>query len=218
MKKAITILAILIVLVSAVFAAETHSIKLQTVVDEVLPVFQMTNTDLEAYKDVDGVKTAVQNVPQTTNEAEADVNLNNGNHTYTADSRDAVNVGDLSKYDVEVEFTVYIANKAKTLNDYRLTFTAGAFAVERGSNNAAGTLAAGAPVITGLGAQVGTNDETSVTTSNQSTYVLVDFNGNECVADTPIAVYTVQYEHDPSINPKAAGYFADITLEITANS
>ena len=40
MKKAITILAVLIVLASAVFAAETHKIQIKSVVDPVYPVFQ----------------------------------------------------------------------------------------------------------------------------------------------------------------------------------
>ena len=219
MKKAITILAVLIVLVGAVFAAETHSIRLKTVVDEVLPAFQLSNTALTAFKDVDGVKTAVVNVKQYTNAAKDEVDVDDGDHTYGTESRADVNVGDLSKYDVEVQFTVYIANKAKTLKDYRLAFTAGSFAVERDGVSLNQTLPpADDPEITGLGAQDGTNGEQSVETSDKSTYVLVDFNGNECVADTPIAVYTVQYEHDPSIDPKAEGYFADITLEITANS
>ena len=218
MKKAITILAVLIVLVGAVFAAETHSIKLKTVVDEVIPAFQLSNTSLTAWKDVDGVKTAVANVQQYTNPAEADEFAANGDHTYGTESRADVNVGDLSKYDVTVGFTVYVANKAKTLTDYKLTFTAGSFAVERDGESQNQTLDPnGAPAITGLGAKTGTNGETSVTTTDETTYVLADFNGNECSANTAIAVYTVGYTHDPSIDPKASGYFADITLGITTN-
>jgi hypothetical protein len=222
MKKAITILAVLIVLVGAVFA-ETHTIRLKTVVDEVIPAFQLSNTSLTAFKDVDGVKTEVANVqqytnPKTGNPAEADEFAANGDHTYGTESRADVNVGDLSKYDVTVGFTVYVANKAKTLTDYRLTFTAGSFAVERNGVSRDQTLdPKAAPAISGLGAKNGTNGEQSVETSDKSTYVLVDFNGNECVADTPIAIYTVQYDHDASIDPKAAGYFADITLGITTN-
>lgn len=213
MKKAITILAVLIVLVGAVFAAETHSIKLKTVVDEVLPAFQLSNTALTA-KNSAGETMAKQQ--QYTNANKAAVDVEDGDYRAATEHRADVNVGDLSKYNVEVEFTVYVANKAKTLKDYRLAFTAGAFAVER--DGEAGTLAAGAPVLSGTGAKNGTNGQKSVETSDKSTYVLADFNGNECVADTPIAVYTVNYTADPSIDPKAEGYFADITLEITANS
>ena len=68
MKKAITILAVLIVLVGAVFAetlTETHSIKLHTTIDEVLPIFQFSNTSLTGAKDSAGQ--AVANVQKTTN-------------------------------------------------------------------------------------------------------------------------------------------------------
>ena len=44
MKKAITILAVLIVLVGAVFANETHTIKVKADVTEVVPVFGLTMT------------------------------------------------------------------------------------------------------------------------------------------------------------------------------
>ena len=215
MKKAITILAVLIVLVGAVFAAETHSIKLKTVVDEVLPAFQLSNTALTA-KNSAGETMAKQQ--QYTNANKAVVDVEDGDYKAETEQRADVNVGDLSKYNVEVEFTVYVANKAKTLKDYRLAFTAGSFAVERNGVSQDQTLdPKAAPAITGLGAKNGTNGQKSVETSDKSTYVLADFNGNECVADTPIAIYTVQYDHDASIDPKAAGYFADITLGITTN-
>ncbi|MBQ3696947.1 MAG: hypothetical protein II883_03425, partial [Spirochaetales bacterium] len=124
MKKAITILAVLIVLVGAVFAAETHSIKLKTVVDEVLPAFQLSNTALTA-KNSAGETMAKQQ--QYTNANKAVVDVEDGDYKAETEQRADVNVGDLSKYNVEVEFTVYVANKAKTLKDYRLAFTAGAF-------------------------------------------------------------------------------------------
>ena len=230
MKKAITILAVLIVLVGAVFADETHSIKLKTVVDEVIPAFQLSNTNLTA-KDSAGV--AVANVSQTSNAAEqvfsddapaaednpatpdVDESAAAHGHTYTLDGRAAVNVGDLSKYDVTAKFTVYLANKAKTLQDYKLTFTAGAFSVKR--NNVSGTLAASAPVVSETGAKVGSVAEkgTSVTTSEESSYVKVDFNGNECKENTTLAVYTVTYTHDERLDPSGAnGYTADISLVV----
>ena len=219
MKKAITIRAVLIVLVGAVFA-ETHTIRLKTVVDEVIPAFQLSNTALTAKNSAGEVVANVQQYtnPKTGNPEAADEFTANGDHTYGTEQRADVNVGDLSKYDVTVGFTVYVANKAKTLTDYRLTFTAGSFAVERNGVSQDQTLdPKAAPAITGLGVKNGTDGKQSIKTTDESSYVLVDFNGNECVADTAIAVYTVQYDHDPSIDPKAAGYFADITLGIATN-
>ena len=215
MKKVLTILVVLALVCGAVFAAETHSVRLRTVVGEVIPVFQMTNTSLTAFKDVDGVKTAVVNVEQTTNGAEAKF-VDDGDHTYTTETRDDIAVGDLSKYDVTVVFTISVANQAKTLQDYKLSFTAGAFAVKRDGITENQTLAADANAtpFASLGVKNGVNGEQSIETSVADGGILVDFNGNECTEDTILGTYTVSYTHDPSIDPDVTGYTADITMLI----
>ena len=114
MKKVITILAILVVLTSAVFAAETHIIKIQAEVVEKLPAFQLLLGN--------NVKT---------NDAANRLN----DDTYddvVVDYRtdEEATTWDLSRDTKTLTFNGKLANAAKTDLDYTLIFIAGVFTSE----------------------------------------------------------------------------------------
>lgn len=223
MKKVLTILVVLALVCGAVFAAETHSVTLKTLVGEIIPAFQLHEYSLVGNRDANGDGTADNDVEvgsQKTNASAA---------TYTNtgyDFADDVFVGDLSKYDVTVVFQAKLANKAKTVTDYKLTFEAGAFKVSRdgvglGVNDTPEYLpVASQKVVTdSVGAHDGvTAGKTAVTTSidpDNALVVKVDFNGSECVANTDLAQFEVKYTHDTTIDPTTTGYFADIKMTVT---
>ena len=192
MKKVITVLAILVVLTSAIFA-ETHKIKIQATSELEVPVFEMsigevkTNTNESAFGTENNsslVKTAV---------------------AYTFDFED----GGVA------EISVKILNDAKIRQNYRLAFSDGVFHVKR--NNIASvatgtenlhvtpTIVATGKSGTGFAALANTDDQTAN----------INFNGTRCVADTEIATATYTYAADDTIDPDT--YTADIQLDITIN-
>ena len=196
MKKVLTILAVLIVLTSAVFAAsETHTIRVKADVTEVIPAFQLwlgetkTNTAPVAFTDA-----ATYNLTDDATAIDTGWNLDNG--------------GNVTVYAV-------LANKPKSNNLYTLTFSDGKFSVTR--NGVAGTLdpsiatTARASLITGTSA-------IEKTSSADDAPVQVKFNGTTVTATEPTlatAVYT--YAGDPTIDPTAEGefYFANIVLTVS---
>ena len=211
MKKAITILAVLIVLVGAVFAeiqTENHSIKLHTTVDPVVPVFHLNFKDVTATAAA-GAALAADDA-QSTNGGNTAF-ANNGAHTYTAESRAALEVGDISKGAITVNFDVTISNAAKIYRSYDLTFGATGFAVTK--NNSPVTTAAPTPTLAGFGDHTGV----SVSQKTQNVAATAAFNGTTCEADTVLATYKLVYAQDPAVDPTNAGatYTADVTLTIT---
>ncbi len=213
MKKAITILAIIAIVVGSIFAAnqtENHSIKLQTVIDPVVPAFQLTNSSVTG-NNSDGSTTGI-GTQQWTNKPAAPATpasfVNNGNHTYTAESRDAVLVGDISRYNVSAVFDVLLVNKAKEKKSYTVTLSAGSFNTK--VNGAANATAPASHAVSGLGTKQG------VTTSGSGDSFTAAFNGTTCNQETDsttLAQYTVTYDKRAEIDPGT--YTADITMEIT---
>jgi hypothetical protein len=213
MKKAITILAILAIVVAAVFAdtlpennaSETHQIRLKTVVGSVLPQFRLV-----AQENVENATTAQTNTGETpvkfTDRAE-----------YGVSTPIVYQVSDISTGDIDVTFTAELLNKAKTGGTYTLAFNAGAFTdvwkVENGvvtkNNSVAATTKELAKAVEGAattGIVIGDPSDETIT---------IKFNGQECVEGN-IANYHVVYEQDNKvIDNNGTGYFADVTLTIT---
>ena len=193
MKKVITILAILVVLTSAVFAAsETHTLRLSATVDTVLPQFQLvyggyrTNTGANAFAD------------------EADYNL----------TESAIDVSEVLILDEDgdqsIEFSVVLANKPKagrgTSRSYTLTFSGGTFA----SVTKAGVAAPmAATIVTSNGAKY--NDGVTVTGVGYTT-AKVTLGTEPSAAGNEIVKATYTYEGDRTVDPGT--YTTDIILSI----
>ena len=223
MKKAITILAVLIVLVGAVFAAETHKIKIKADVTEQLPTFQMyysayTNTGKVAF---DATQTYYDQTGYDTN--------------FNLDSNGSVTVS------VIVNNTVAAA---KTNKAFKLSFSDGVFTVSR--NGVEGTHAPSSITTTAKSATTGIKSigydytmianpdydadeaeaqgeayDVPATIADQSVTnnpVVVTFNGTT-MTDSTYEVATAQYSYtgDSRIDPNLNGsfYYADIVLGIT---
>ena len=118
MKKVITILAILVVLTSAVFA-ETHKLTVKTVVADVTPSFQLRYG-------TDGVYTNA-----TADSNSIDTQSYPGQYGVTEDLTVTTAIDleqDISTGDVTADFYAVLAVGGKQKNKtYKLTFTAGAF-------------------------------------------------------------------------------------------
>lgn len=123
MKKAITILAVLIVLVGAVFATEEdHKIQIKTKVNGFDPVFQLTvgelvtnNTRATARPTADGVSANGE-----------DFSAKTGDNTYTVSTFHDLTGKDIAKEDVSATFTAVLAGNVKLANKktYKIEFKA----------------------------------------------------------------------------------------------
>ena len=195
MKKVLTILAVLIVLTSAVFAeSEVHTIRVKADVTEVVPAFQLW---------LGATKTNTTPVVFTDN---ATYNL--------VDDATAIDTG--FNLDAGGSVTVYavLANKAKINKAYTLTFSDGVFTVKR--NSVGGTLepsittTALDPKITGTSSIVKTSEADDAP-------VEVTFNGTTVTATDPkLATAVYNYTGDPTIDPTAEDeyYYANIVLTV----
>ena len=194
MKKVLAVMAIMLVIVGAVFAAETHTIKIKADVSEVIPAFQLnllapaetytTNTTPNVYSASGSYGDLTNLTAKDTN-----FNLDNGGDVYV---------------------NVVLANLAKTVGVYTLSFGGGTFAVNR--NSVGGSLA---PVITTAAGSVTTGISSIAKASEAAgADVNVTFNGTTVTADSPVvATATYAYTGDTTIDPGT--YYADITLTIT---
>ena len=210
MKKAITILAIFAIVIGSIFAAnqtENHSIKLHTTIDEVVPVFHLV------YKSASGTassQVAIQTAEQSTNGSNAAFTAN-GAHDYTTESRSAVEVGDIAKGPITVNFDVTISNPAKIVRAYDLTLNATGFAVTHDGSPA--TTAITSKTLSGYAEHNGVN----VTEKTANSIATATFTGKTCDDSTVLATYKVVYAQDRDADPTNAGatYTADVTLTIT---
>ena len=212
MKKAITILAILIVLVSAVFAdalpsnnaSETHRITLKTVVSSELPKFRLVA--LEDVQDATSTQT------------------NSGSAKFTSGADYGVTtpivyqVADISKSNIDVTFTAKLLNKAKTGGSYTLSFEAGAFTgvwkVSNGTVTKNNTVSATTHTLTKASGEGAAATGIVIGDVNNEA-ITVKFNGQECDLGD-IAFYHVVYTSDNSIiNNDDTGYTANVTMTIT---
>lgn len=226
MKKVLTILVVLALVCGAVFAVdtETHRVTLQTTIGEVLPVFQLVRA---AYTGTATDGTAVTATAETTNTT-GGINANgvteDGIRFFDGADYELteLEVGDLSKYDVDVTFNVKVSNAAKSVRTFTLTFEAGDFSVSRNNktDGANGKHAATTKEITAAGQLTGV--KSSVSDTNDQIMLAV-FNGTTLVpgqTGTVLGTYHVVYPADSTIDPSVgnsttATYTADITLTIT---
>ncbi len=217
MKKAITILAVLIVLVGAVFATTTnedHAIKLRAVVGETLPSFQLIMTD--------GVKGT--NAGYVTNSVATNTFGTNASYPLTAQANSAaVDIDfDLTKAD-SVTATCNIVNydKVKTTKAFEISFDDGVFTVDIGEDEDVPYRPAS--ITTGKGAVTdgikSIEFKTGATGTNKP--VVVTFNGTKMAENAAYAVATATYAYpgNDSINPTAPNeyYYANVTMRITAD-
>ncbi len=220
MKKVLTILVVLALVCGAVFAAETetHKITLKTTIGEVLPVFQLVRA---AYASTATDGTAVTADSETTNTT-GGINANGivEDGKRFRDTAEYVltdlEVGDLSKYDVDVTFTIQVSNAAKSVRVFTLTFEAGDFSVSRSRN-----VESHAATTTALSANENLVEASGVTTEANGQVLTATFNGTTLSENgTLLGTYNVVYPADPTIDPSVgnttnATYTADITLTIT---
>jgi len=208
MKKAITILAALIVLVGAVFAetqTETHSIQLHTTVEKVEPIFHLV------YVSSDG--TAATGATIATGEKAT----NSSNVKFTdgaeRDYASALEIGDISKGAITVVFKVTLSNPAKLVQAYDLALDATGFAVTH--NTTPATTAITSKTLSGFAAHNGVNVIQKVANSTAT----ATFTGKTCDESTVLANYQVVYTQDTEADPTNAGatYTSDVTLTITTS-
>ena len=206
MKKLIAILAIMVVLAGAVFAAETHTIRIMADVTEVIPIF--------------GLKMTTPAQSYVTNDAAAFGAGSSYGHTANNQAFDVVfNLDE----DGSVVFTALLMNPAKQNETYTLEFGGGTFAVKKNGGNAslaptsittsAGTTTAGLTIAAGSNATV---------SGATNKIINLTFDGTTVAAAAsdpyPLATATYEYTADPEIDPTEEGqyYYADVTLVVTA--
>ena len=205
MKKAITILAVLIVLVGAVFA-ETHTIKIKADVDPVTPKFQLVFVEGE------------RNTNPTPNAFGVEPSYSIGNTT-----NDKIDAGFKLDEGGTATFLAVVANNAKIVQGYTLTFGGGQFTDVMRVNNqgvqVAGTEDASISVTEG---DTTTGIQSIVKAEPEDLFVTVRFNGTEMDAisqqATTYTLATAEYTYsgDSTISP--GEYFADVTLTIATTN
>lgn len=192
MKKVLTILVIMAIVVGTAFAAsEQHKIKIKADVIAVVPVFQLELGDVV-----------------TNNAAKPTVFTDRA--SYTPNSTDtAVDAG--FKLDVGgfVTVTVKLANAAKQKQSYTLTFSDGEFKdVMRDGDSGVKT-----PTIAAKAETASNNGISSIAVDSQDAKKLkVNFNGSTAVVGN-LGTATYTYGPDDKIDPGT--YYADIVLTIS---
>ena len=208
MKKAILFALILVVSVACVFSSisvERHSVRLHSTIDASTPAFQFEFTSGQAN-------------PNTVVVTNADAEIFDPNKDYNEYGTEAaaIEVANIAKEDLDLLFTVKLANKAKCNEIYTLRFLAGSFAVTR--NGQPGTLDPDLNPVVEASSDI--NFRLGVTATNISeTGLKLRFNGTNCTEGS-LATYRVHYTADDSIddNKEDEYYYADISLIITSDN
>ena len=212
MKKAITILAVLIVLVGAVFALdETHTIRVKADVTAVEPAIQLKITaDDETYATNN---TAKEFYEKEGNPAQAT------QHNYAAQAdQNAIDVKFNLDQNGNIVAKAYLANNAKTNKVYTLAFSNGVFSVKR--NGVSGdhepttiTTAAGNSVANEYTVALGQAQDPT------NKPVTVTFLGKTVTTkDVVLAQATYAYTADTTIDPNTdqnQWYYANIVLTVS---
>ena len=206
MKKAIIISLILIAALSCAFSSsdEIHRITVKSNVGYVAPAFQMEFTS------------GWLNEPtvQLITNADAEV-FSNTNYSEFGTNDSAIEVADISRYNLSLLFTAILANKAKSNDSYTLKFTAGGFDVTR--NEVPGKLNPSTEevaVSNNIAAVAGIDADVIDDAKNT---VQINFNGTNC-EEGAIATFQVGYTADKTIDPMRDGYYyTDISLEISSD-
>lgn len=200
MKKAILFALILVVSVASAFSSismERHSLQMHTMVGMKTPAFQFEFTS--------GMATGIAVAKD----------VDSGVDEYGTEDT-AINVADISQKNLDLLFTVKLANKAKCNEIYSLRFQAGSFAVTR--NGEPGILAPDADPV------VAASSDIDLRLGVTATDVVEDglklrFNGANCTEGN-LATYHVCYTADGTIdeNEENEFYYADISLIITSDN
>ncbi|MCQ2411553.1 MAG: hypothetical protein MJ057_01220 [Sphaerochaetaceae bacterium] len=208
MKKLSIVLFIFIAALPSVFAAtlsETHEIRLKTRIGSETPVFQFEFTS--------GMRFPNSDTNIITNKGENAFDANVSYNEYGTQET-AIEVEDISRKDLDLLFTVYLANEAKSNNTYTLRLNAGGFAVTRfdvpGTVEPMDVLVSPA---SDIDARVGVRVGSVVDGSS----IDMCFNGAACRIGK-LATFEVLYQRDGTIDPSLSGYFANITLEISSSN
>ena len=200
MKKAILFALIMVVSVASVFSSisvERHSLNMHTTVGMKTPAFQFEFTS--------GMATGITVV----------TDVDSGIDEYGTEDT-AISVADISRKNLDLLFTVKLANKAKCNEIYSLSFEAGAFAVTR--NGEPGILAPDDNPVVEASSDI--DFRLGVTATDVSENGLkLRFNGSNCTEGN-LATYHVCYTADDSIddNEENEYYYADISLIITSDN
>ncbi|MBR2282003.1 MAG: hypothetical protein IJ863_05210 [Spirochaetales bacterium] len=218
MKKVIAILAIMVVLVGAVFAAagdrETHTIKLKTKVAGDDPIFALNALYVDANS---------ANITTATNSE--DKAFENGSQFTGAKE---IQVADLSKSDVAVTFYAKLVNQAKSTDTFTITFVPGPFNVKKldASNNRidAKIYATNNAETSAIGAAATgyTLGNLNIAAGEQISYTnTITFTGAQvATSDNVLATYSVTYAKDEQIAQNTADeafYYADCVMTVTMN-
>jgi len=195
MKK-LTFIIILTLLAIAVICAadkEVHTIRIASIVEEVLPTFQFELTS-GMLEDQDATV----------------LELNQGSED-SENTRRVIYVPDINKNDLDLTFTAKLSNEARCQSSFTLKLTAGDFVVTKLSGvenlSPSGVEAAVANDVAsrhGVDAQL-TGDGNEVS---------ISFSGASCIPGD-LATFTVRYPSDPDILPDI--YYTDISLEVSSN-
>ena len=178
MKKAIAILAVLVILVGAVFAAETHKIKIDANIATVAPQYQMS---IGSVTTNDNGENGAAAAYTTT--------------TYTENTTAAVLDFEQSS---SVAVLVKLVNPAKTITKYTFTFSDGNFSVKKGADEQAETVSPKSIALTTTHAN-GTTGIASIGISGQ--VATVTFNGTTCADSTELVTATYSYDAHTDVNP-----------------
>lgn len=209
MKKVALITIILIAAMSCTFSltiTETQILTIKSKVDCLEPAFQFEFTS--------GMLNEPMAVLVTNADAEV---ISNSNYNEFASDDAAIEVADISRYNLNLLFTAKLANNAKSNEAYTLKFTAGGFNVTR--NGEEGKLNPSTELVTvsnSLASLAGVDTDRSVL-DNTENAVQFKFNGTEC-NEGDLATFQVGYTADKTIDPMKDGYYyTDISLEISSD-
>jgi len=231
MKKAITILAVLIVLVGAVFA-EDHTIRIKADVSSIIPVFSLqfngaksvASTTQDRAATVLDEETGEPVLDEETGEPVANPEYLQytdryglRNHT----DNTAVEAG--FKLDKGGSVTVYavLLNKAKQIETYDLTFSDGVFDVKKQTHDAtlAPTSITTAALASTAGCVANLENRTGEDGGAANKIVKLTFDGQTVQStNLQLASATYTYDGDDAIDMLEEGqyYYADIVLTVSA--
>ena len=214
MKKAITILAVLIVLVGAVFAANTTAdIRVSTEIGEVAPGFKLAFKAL-----TQNSNTATYEAGYNTAESLAANSPTKGQIVITTD--------DMLTKDADITFAVKqtVASARKVAN-YTLSASTTALTLYAVPNPTTGEddtpssaqIAANKFALSGNAAATitGVDNATYYTHGDAGTSVTFNFKGTPIPADTEIATFNFKWLHNGDAIP--GKYQADVVLTVTAS-
>ena len=234
MKKVFAILLVLALVVGFAFAdVENHSLRIKTIVEGHLPIFQLAYSEATndgAYKTGETALTnsekdvVFDDMPSETSHAATYNDADGDNDT------DTLRVKDISQNAVAVSFNMNLlnANERIQVKTYTIDFTVGAFAVYR--SGVAGVHGADSVTFTTVSknyyswnANTAVLDQTTEVNTLNASLSFLGTDNEESNSTLTIGTLAVNYPKDNSIDPNANttdkqnGYVADITMKITAN-